>query len=152
VYCNRALAIDPQNQKALALKKDVIGRSVTQAREWIERGRFDEARLFYSSLNYLSQNDNRFPISRQELQQELAKLEFSSYPVIHPHKLGSCKGRLRMNGYVVSFVPSQDSSDGFTEKLTHVSLAGAGDDLKLKVNDKSYRFLLDATLEKEATQ
>lgn len=152
LYCNRALAADPQNQKVLALKKEVIGRSVAQAKEWIDRGKFDEARLFYSSLNYLSQNDNRFPISRQELQQELAKLEFSSYPVIHQHKLGSCKGRLRMNGYVLSFVPADDSADGFTEKLVNVNLIGAGDDLKLKVKDKSYRFLLNAGQGKEATQ
>jgi len=152
LYCNRALAIDPQDQKVLALKKDVIGRSVTQARDWIDRGKFDEARLFYSSLNYLSQNDGRFPISRQELQRELTKLEFSSYPVIHQHKLGSCKGRLRMNGYVVSFAPSGDSVDGFTEKLMNVNLLDAGDDLKLKVKDKSYRFLLNAGPEKEATQ
>jgi tetratricopeptide (TPR) repeat protein len=152
LYCNRALAADPQNQKALALKKDVIGRSVVQAREWIDRGKFDEARLFYSSLNYLSQNDNRFPISRHELQQELTKLEFASYPVIHQHKLGSCRGRLRMNGYVVSFVPSEDPSDGFTEKLAHITLVDASDDLKLKVKDKSYRFWPNAGQGKEASQ
>jgi hypothetical protein len=152
LYCNRALAADPQNQKVLALKKEVIGKSVAQAKEWIDRGKFDEARLFYSSLNYLSQNDNRFPISRQELQQELAKLEFSSYPVIHQHKLGSCKGRLRMNGYVLSFVPAEDSSDGFTEKLMNVNLIGAGDELKLEVKDKSYRFQLNVGQGKETTQ
>jgi tetratricopeptide (TPR) repeat protein len=149
LYCNRALAADPQNQKVLALKKEVIGKSVAQAKEWIDRGKFDEARLFYSSLNYLSQNDNRFPISRQELQQELAKLEFSSYPVIHQHKLGSCKGHLRMNGYVLSFVPAEDSVDGFTEKLMNVNLIGAGDDLKLEVKDKSYRFQLNVGQGKE---
>src|SRR5262249_3223329 len=118
-------------------------RSLSQARDWTDRGKFDEARLFYSSLNYLCQNDSQLPIPRQELQQELAKLEFSSYPVVHPHKFGSCKGRLRMNGYVVSFVPSESSSDGFTEKLRYVTLVGAGDDLKIKVKDKSYRFLLN---------
>jgi hypothetical protein len=46
----------------------------------------------------LSHNDSRFPIPGQELRQELTKLEFSSYPVIHEHKLGSCRGRLRING------------------------------------------------------
>jgi tetratricopeptide (TPR) repeat protein len=152
LYCNRALAIDPLNQKALALKKDVVGRTIVQAKEWVERGKFDEARLFYSSLNYLSQNDNGFPTSRQELQQELSKLEFSSYPVLHAHRFGSCRGRLRMNSYVVSFVPSEGSLDGFTEKLMYVTLVGAGDDLKIKVKDKSYRFLLNVDQGKEAPQ
>jgi tetratricopeptide (TPR) repeat protein len=152
LYCNRALEADPQNQRAQALKRDVIGRSVAQAKEWIEHGKFDEARLFYSSLNYLSQNDNHFPFSRQELQQELVKLEFTSYPVIHEHKLGNCRGRLRMNGYVVSFVPSQDSADGFSEKLKDITVLDAGDELKLKAKDKSYRFQPNTGQGKEATQ
>ncbi|HVN78594.1 MAG TPA: PEGA domain-containing protein [Terriglobia bacterium] len=151
LYCNRALAIDPRNQRATTLKKDIIGRSVAQAKEWIEGGRFDEARLFYSSLNYLSQNDDHFPLSRQELQQELVKLEFVSYPVIHQHKLGNCKGRLRMNGYVISYVPSESGSDGFSEKLKYVSIIDAGDELKLKVKDKSYRFELNTGQDKEAS-
>ena len=57
-----------------------------------------------------------------------------------------------MNGYVVSFVPSEDSVDAFTEKLKDVSLIGAGEDLKLKVKDKGYRFLLNSGQGKEATQ
>lgn len=152
LYCNRALAADPQNPRVLALKKDVVGRSVVQAREWIDRGRFDEARLFYSSLYYLSHNDSRFPIPGQELRQELTKLEFSSYPVIHEHKLGSCRGRLRINGYVVSFVPSEDSAEGFTEKLKNVSLVEADNDLRLRVNDKSYRFQPNVGQGKKASQ
>jgi hypothetical protein len=42
--------------------------------------------------------------------------------------------------YVVSFVPSEDSAEGFTEKLKNVSLVEADNDLRLRVNDKSYRF------------
>jgi tetratricopeptide (TPR) repeat protein len=152
LHCNRALAIDSQNQRALTLKKDVVGRSVAQAREWIERGRFDEARLFYSSMNYLAQNDNRFPFSQQELQRELAKMEFTSYSVTHLHRFGSCRGRLRMNGYVVSYIPVEDSPDGFSEKLKDVSVLDAGDELKLKVQDKSYRFQLNTGQGKEAAQ
>ena len=58
VYCNRALAEDPHNQRALSLKKDVVTRAVTQAKDWIQRGRFDAARLYFASLNYLALNDN----------------------------------------------------------------------------------------------
>jgi hypothetical protein len=130
---------------------DAIGRSVAQAREWIKDGQFDEAWLLYSSLNYLSQNDNRFPLSRQELQQELVKLEFASYPVIHQHRSGSCRGRLRMNGYVVSFVPSEATSDGFSAKPKDVNVVEAGDELELKVKEKSYRFQLNIGQGKEGS-
>jgi hypothetical protein len=144
LYCNQALAVDPQNQRALALKKEIIGRSIAQARDWIERRKFEKASLYYSLLNYFSQHDERFPISRQEIQQELAKLEFSSYPVVHQHRLGSCKGRLRVNGYAVSYVPADDSVDGFTERLVDINLIEAEDDVKLKVKGKNYRFRLNS--------
>ena len=57
-----------------------------------------------------------------------------------------------MNSYVVSFVPSEGSLDGFTEKLRYITVVGAGDDLKIKVKDKNYRFLLEADQGKEGAQ
>jgi len=140
IHCNRGLSFDPQNQKLLALKKDVIHRSIAQARDWIQRGRFEQARASYSSLNYLSQNDTGFPVHRQWFQEELNKLEFTSYPVIHEHKFGSCSGRLRMNAHVLSFVPSGDSFHGFTEPLQNVKVAETGGALKVRLDGKSYEF------------
>ncbi len=140
IHCNRGLSFDPQNQRLLALKKDVINRSITQARDWIQRGKFDQARLFYSSLNYLSQNDTGFPVRRQWIQEEIDKLEFTAYPVMHEHRFGSCNGKLRMNAHVLSFVVSGDSSHGFTEPLRKVMVTEAGETLKVRLDDKTYQF------------
>jgi hypothetical protein len=141
VYCNRALAEDPHNQRALSLKKDVVTRAVTQAKDWIQRGRFDAARLYFASLNYLALNDNDFPYPKAELNRELEKLEFKSFPVSHEHALGkSCAGRLMMNAYVLSYVPSQDSGDGFTENLKSIIAGEEGEKLRIKFRDKSCRF------------
>ena len=141
VYCNRALAEDPHNQRALSLKKDVVTRAVTQAKDWIQRGRFDAARLYFASLNYLALNDNDFPYPKAELNRELEKLEFKSYSVSHEHALGkSCAGRLMMNAYVLSYVPSQDSGDGFTENLKSIIAGEEGEKLRIKFRDKSCRF------------
>jgi hypothetical protein len=141
VYCNRALAHDPHNQRALSLKKDVVTRAVTQAKDWIQRGRFDAARLFFASLNYLALNDNDFPYPKAELNRELEKLEFKSFSVSHEHGLGKgCPGRLMMNAYVLSYVPSQDSGDGFTENLKSIIAGEEGEKLRIKFRDKTYRF------------
>jgi PEGA domain len=141
VYCNRALAEDPRNQRALSLKKDVVTRTVTQAKDWIQRGRFDAARLFFASLNYLAVNDNEFPYPKAELNRELEKLEFKSFPVSHEHALGkSCAGRLMMNAYVLSYVPSQDSGDGFTENMRSIIAGEEGEKLRIKFRDKTCRF------------
>jgi hypothetical protein len=141
VYCNRALAEDPRNQRALSLKQDVVSRAVTQAKDWIQRGRFDAARVFFASLNYLALNDNQFPYPKAELKQELEKLEFRSFAVSHEHGLGrGCAGRLIMNAYVLSYVPSQDSGDGFTESLKSIIAGEEGEKLRVKFRDKTYRF------------
>ncbi len=140
VYCRRALAIDPQDTQAMLLKKECFARAVSQANELTKSGKYDEARQFYSSLCYLSEHEDGFPFSVQELKQELDKLEFKAYPVVHQHTIGSCTGRLRMNGYVVSFTPTVPSEEGFTERLTKVNVTDTDDKLKLKVGDKTYRF------------
>jgi hypothetical protein len=140
LHCNRGLSLEPQNQRLLALKKDVIQRSIAQARDWIQRGKFEQARACYSSLNYLAQNDPGFPVQRQWFQEEINKLEFTSYPVIHEHKFGSCNGRLRMNAHVLSFVPSGDSSHGFTEALRNTVVREAGETLKVRLAGRNYEF------------
>ena len=140
IHCNRGLSFDPQNQRLLALKKDVIQRSIAQAKDWIQRGRFEQARASYSSLSYLSQIDTGFPVRHQWFQEELEKLEFTSYPVIHEHKFGSCTGRLRMNAHVLSFVPSGDSFHGFTVPLRNIMVTEPGETLKVRLDGKSYEF------------
>lgn len=140
LHCNQGLRFDPQHQRLLSLKKDVIHRSIAQARDWIQRGRFEQARAAYSSLNYLSRNDPGFPVRREWFDEEISKLEFTSYPVIHEHRFGSCNGRLRLNGHVLSFVSSGDSSHTFTEALRNVRVTEAGEILKVRLDGRTYQF------------
>ncbi|HVN82644.1 MAG TPA: hypothetical protein VMW38_26915 [Terriglobia bacterium] len=151
-YCRRALAIDPGNEEALILKSESFVQALSQAKEWTQNGNYDEARNLYSSLYYLSKYESKVSWSNQELEQELQKLEFKAYPVIHEHTLGSCTGRLRMNGYVVSFVPTLDTGEGFTEKLSRVNATALNDKLKLKVGEKIYRFRPNRGNDKAANQ
>jgi tetratricopeptide (TPR) repeat protein len=150
--CNRALALDPANPKALQLKQQIINQAVGQARDRVQSGLFEEARQLYAALYFLSQNERDFPFSVQELKQELDKLDFRAYPVIHEHTIGSCTGRLRMNAYVISFVPSTDSKDGFTERLSDISVGDPGPKLKIKVGNKNYRFQANLASDREDNQ
>ena len=114
VYCNLALKADPGNQRAADLKKEIVKRTVAQVEEWIQRGKFDTARLYYASMDYLASGDAAFPYPRAELKRELDELEFTAYPVVHDHRFGSCLGKLKFNSHAVSYVPSGDSVDGFS--------------------------------------
>jgi len=140
VYCNQTLKVDALNRRASELKKDVVGRAVAQAKDWIQRGKFDSARLYFASMDYLALNDREFPYSNAELKQELQKLEFKSYPMVHEHKLGSCSGKLRINAYVISYVPSDDSGDGFTESLKSLVVAEDRDRLRISHSGRTLRF------------
>jgi hypothetical protein len=140
VYCNKALGEDPRNPRALSLKREVVERAVTQAKDWIQREKFDAARLYYASLDYLAANDNQFPLTRAELNKELEKLEFKSYSVSHEHGLGRCTGKLRINAYAVSYVPSGNSADGFTESLRAIVPGEDGERLKISFRDRTVRF------------
>ena len=139
-YCNRVLALAPENLKARSLKEESLSKAVTQAKKSIESRRFTEAREIYSSLLPLSQEESRFPLATQDVKNELEKLEFTVYPVIHDHLFGSCKGHLKISAYVISFVPSGNSTDGFTEPFSKVTLFGPGDKLKIEIRAKNYHF------------
>ena len=142
-YCNQTLKLDAQNRRALEMKKAVVLRAVAQARDWILRGRFDSARAYFASLDNFALNDSEFPYPKAELKQELQKLEFKSYPMVHEHRLGSCSGKLRMNAYVISYVPSDDSGDGFTERLRSAVVAEDRDRLRISYGGTNLRFRPD---------
>ena len=140
VYCNQALKADPKNQRAANLKKEIVQRAVAQAKDWIQRGKFDAARLTYASMDYLAAGDEAFPYSKQDLKRELEKLGFKAYPMVHEHKLGFCSGILRFNAYAVSYVPSGESGDGFAESLDSIVLNDEGDRLKITYRNRTFRF------------
>jgi len=139
-YSNRVLAIDPQNQKALSFKKESLSRASAQAKEYINEAKFDEAREIYSSLLQLSTYESRFPFVASELKAEMEKLEFNAYPVVHDHSIGSCTGRVRFNAYVFTFVPSGNSKDGFSGRLSEMIVAESSDKLKVQFKNKTFRF------------
>jgi len=142
-YCSELLALEPQDAKALELKKTSVARAGTQAKAWIQDGKYDEARAVYSALLYLPVAELQASISSQEIKAEIEKLTFSAHAVIHDHTLGSCSGRLRFNGYQIAYVPSSDSKDGFSAKMTEVSQVEADDKLKIQLKGKTYRFQMN---------
>jgi tetratricopeptide (TPR) repeat protein len=139
-YCNQLLALEPQNLKALQLKKESAAKAGAQAKAWVEESKYDEAKAVYSSLLYLPPNESQLPLTSQELKAEIEKLTFSAYPVIHDHAIGSCTGRLRFNSYQISFVPSTDSKDAFALKISEIVQVEPGDKLKIHFKGKTYRF------------
>lgn len=142
-YCSELLALEPQNAKALELKKASAARAGTQAKTWIQEEKYDEARAVYSALLYLPQAEIQFPLTNQEIKAEIEKLTFNAYAVVHDHALGSCTGRLRFNGYQLAYVPSSDSKDGFSVKMTEVSQVESEDKLKIQIKGKTYRFQIN---------
>jgi len=138
-YCNRLLLLDNQNARALALRRELLARASAQAKDLVSNEKFEEARSVFSALLAAAQAEGK-TVAAQEMRTQIQKLEFSAYPVIHDHTLGSCSGRLRMNGYVIAYVPSGDSKDGFLQKLRDIAEAEPGDKLKLQFRNKTYRF------------
>jgi tetratricopeptide (TPR) repeat protein len=142
-YCNELLALDPQNAKAIELKKSSMAKAGAQAKGWILEGKYDEARAVYSALLYLPQSELQNLPGSQEIKGEIEKLTFNAHAVIHDHALGSCTGRLRFNGYEITYVPSSDSKDGFSAKISEVSLVESDDRLKIQLKGKTYRFQIN---------
>jgi tetratricopeptide (TPR) repeat protein len=142
-YCSELLALDPQNAKALELKKTSAAKAGAQAKAWIQEGKYDEARAVYSALLYLPQTELQSVLSSQEIRAEIERLTFNAHAVVHDHALGSCTGRLRFNGYQIIYVPSSDSKDGFSAKISEVSQVESDDKLKIQIKGKSYRFQIN---------
>ena len=150
-YCNRLLVLDSQNAKAQGLKRDISTRASAQAKDLVSNEKFDEARTVFSALLSFAQSEGK-TATAQEMRTQIEKLEFTAYPVIHDHTLGSCSGRLRMNAYVIAYVPSGDSKDGFSQKLTDILDTEPGDKLKLQFKNKTYRFQPNPTKNKEESR
>jgi hypothetical protein len=150
-YCNRLLVSDSQNTKLLALKRDISTRASAQAKDLVNNEKFDEARSIFSALLTAALTEGK-TTTAQEMRGQIEKLEFSAYPVVHDHTLGSCSGRLRMNSYVIAYAPSGDSKDGFSQKLTDIVETEPGDKLKLQFKNKTYRFQPNLTKNKDESR
>jgi len=137
LYCGRILAGDSSNPKAMELKKESLTQAIKQTEEFTSKARYDDARELFQALLNLPTAEG---LNQQDLRANLKKVEFESYPVVHDHLIGSCKGTLKINWYALSFVPSGGSKDGFTERLSRIELHDLEDTLKIEVNHKTYRF------------
>ena len=70
----------------------------------------------------------------KKIQDEIA------YSVIHHHLSGTCTGRLKISGDLISFWPSGDSKDGFTRTTKQINDAELADKLTIRFKDQTYRF------------
>jgi tetratricopeptide (TPR) repeat protein len=147
-YCNRLLALEGQNPRIHSLRREALTRATAQAKDFTLNEKFDDARDVLSALLAVAQTEGR-PAAVLELKSLLDKLEFAVYPVIHDHALGNCNGRLRMNAYVLTYIPSGDTKDGFSQKLSEIAETEGGDKLKVQLNKKTYRFQANLAKNKE---
>ena len=136
-YCSRVLESDPMNTKALELKKESLTQAMKQADDLTSKGRYDEAHGLYQALLELPTIEG---LNQQSLKSSAKKVAFDSYPVVHDHFIGSCKGTLKINSYALSFVPLGGVKDGFTARLSQIKFHDPEDTLKIEVNQKTYRF------------
>jgi hypothetical protein len=60
--------------------------------------------------------------------------------VIHLHLLGSCTGRLKVSGNMISFRPSGNSKDGFTRSTTQIETVMLDERLTIQFDDRNYHF------------
>jgi hypothetical protein len=93
-YCRRILAGDPSNTKALELQEEGLAQAIKQAEEFTSEARYDDARELYQALLNLPASEG---LNQQDFRASLKELEFDSYPVVHDHFIGSCKGALKIN-------------------------------------------------------
>jgi tetratricopeptide (TPR) repeat protein len=147
-YCNRLLALEGQNPRTHSLRLEALTRATAQAKDFTLNEKFEDARDVLSALLAVAQTEGR-PAAVLELKSQLDKLEFAVYPVIHDHTLGNCSGRLRMNAYVLAYIPSGDTKDGFSQKLSEIAETEGGDKLKVQLNNKTYRFQANLAKNKE---
>jgi len=147
---SRVLSLDPQNSRMMALKRDSLIKATAQARELVKRWKYEEAHTLFQALLNLSSSESNFPLDIPQLKGEAEKTEFRSFSVIHDHGIvGSCSGRLRLNGYVITYVPTGDSKDGFIERIAEIQQIEPGDKLKIRIADRQYRFQANSAESKE---
>ena len=60
--------------------------------------------------------------------------------VIHHHLIGSCTGRLKIDGDRISFWSSGNSQDSFTHKIKQIIKFELNENLMIEFKDKTYRF------------
>jgi hypothetical protein len=79
------------------------------------------------------------------------KLLTGTFPVVHDHVLGSCKGILKITWNTLSFIPERQK-DGFAFKCGEFSYAASSDQLTIKSGTRTFRFKPVAAREKDGSR
>jgi hypothetical protein len=137
---NRILKLEPNNQRAQSIRKDSVARALVEAKDWAAGGKYDEARQVYLAVSQILSTHKDLQFSAREVTDQLERLEFVVLPVIHDHSFGSCTGTLKFNGYVIAFLPTDGSKDGFKHGLSELEKREFSDKLGLHFRGKTYRF------------
>ena len=137
---NQVLKLAPNNQRAQSIRKESVARAKVEAKGWTADGKYDEARQVYLAISEILSTHKDLPVSAREVTDQLERLEFVALPVTHDHALGSCTGTLKFNGYVIAFLPTGGSKDGFRQSLSELEKREFSDKLGLQFRGKTYRF------------
>ena len=133
----------------LASGEDQLSDLQNAAKVFLRQGNVPEARRTCDAI-LKKDPKNVFALGlKKKLQPSKAKLGVAIsqphrqslvYLVIHDHFLGGCRGKLKIDSESVAFVPEGDSKDGFSARLADIVGIEAGDALKIKIGNKTYRF------------
>jgi PEGA domain len=137
---NRVLKLAPNHQRAQSVRRDSVSRALVEAKGWTADGKYDESRQVYFAVSQILGTHKDLPFSAREITNQLERLEFVALPVTHDHALGSCTGTLKFNGYVIAFLPTGGSKDGFKQGLGELEKHEFNDKLGLHFRGKTYRF------------
>ena len=137
---NRVLKLAPNNPSAQSVRRDSVARALVEAKGWTADGKYDEARQVYLAVSQILSTHKDLPVSAREVTDQLERLEFVALPVTHDHALGSCTGTLKFNGYVIAFLPTGGSKDGFKQSLSELEKHEFSEKLGLHFRGKTYRF------------
>ena len=74
------------------------------------------------------------------------------YSVVHEHVLGSCQGKLTIDGKSIAFISPSNSKDEFKTSLSEIIGIEVRDALKIKFKNRTYYFKANTSRGKEANR
>ena len=145
-YCDRILAKDPKHQGAKELSGKIYSQLHPPTPEEIVpvvptvpseptpaagTGKKESENL--SSPKLPPQHPVPAPATPQR---------FDNQPiaVIHHHFVGSCRGKLVIQGNEISFAPDDSSNEGFHRNISDIEKIEVGSNLKIQFKNKLFRF------------
>jgi hypothetical protein len=74
------------------------------------------------------------------------------FPVVHEHRLGSCKGQLQISSRMIRYLPFENSGDAFKHSPSDIIEIELDHKLKMRFADRTYRFSANSSESKQANQ